>query len=90
MQLSKLQNLDRLSLLEAISLDDINNKSHHKLQVKDKQLKKIRDITSLLFAEIAIQRWQHIQWELLSSSDHVFLWTCNKRLNTVNIYSYEQ
>ena len=48
-QLSQLQSLKGVSLLEPNSLDDINNQPHHKLQTDDKELQKLENIMLLLF-----------------------------------------
>ncbi len=56
MQLSRLQNLEGVSLLESILLEDINNQPHHQLQAEDKRLQRFGDITSLSFAKAEAQR----------------------------------
>lgn len=61
MQLSKLQSLEDVSFLEPISLDDINNQTHHKLQMDNEHLQKLGDITLLLFTNAVVQRQQHMQ-----------------------------
>lgn len=55
-QLSKLQNLERISLLELISLDKINNNSYYEFQVDDEQLEKFGDITLLSFINAIVQK----------------------------------
>ena len=44
-QLSRFQNLEEISLPEPISLDNINNQPHHKLQIDNKQFQKHENIT---------------------------------------------
>ncbi len=53
-QLSRLPSLEGVSLLEPISLEDVNNQPHHQLQVEDERLKRLGDITSLSFANAAV------------------------------------
>ncbi len=60
-QISRVQSLERVSLLEPISLDDINNQSHYKLQTDGEQLQKLGDITLSSFTNAAAQRRQDIQ-----------------------------
>ena len=55
-QLSRLQNLEKILFLEPISLDDINNQSHYKSQTKDNQFQNLENITSLLFANKVLQK----------------------------------
>ncbi len=55
-QLSKLQSLEKVLLLKLISLEDVNNQPHYQLQAEDERLKRIEDITSLLFANGRVQR----------------------------------
>ena len=54
MQLSRLQSLEEISLLEPISLDNINNLSYHELQTDNKQLQKVGNITLLLFTNATV------------------------------------
>lgn len=58
-QLSRLQSLEGVSLLEPIQLDDINNQPHHELQFKDNQLEMLGKHTLLLFTSAAKRRRQH-------------------------------
>lgn len=53
-QLSRFQSLERILLLEAILLDDINNQPYHKLQTDDRQLQKLGDITLLSIINAAV------------------------------------
>ncbi len=55
-QLSRVQSLEGVSLLELISLEDINNHPHHELQTEDEQLQKLGDITLSSFTNAAAQR----------------------------------
>lgn len=61
MQLSRLQSLERILLLELISLDDINNLFYHELQEDNQRLQKLENFTLLLFTNAAAQKRQHIQ-----------------------------
>ncbi len=60
-QLSRVQSLEGVSLLEPISLDDINNQPHHELRMDDERLRKLRDITLLSFTNATAQRRRHMQ-----------------------------
>ena len=62
MQLSRLQSLEKISLLEPISLKSVNNQLHYQLQAEDKQLQRLRDIPSLSFANATAQK-QHVYSE---------------------------
>ncbi len=59
-QLSRVQSLEGVSLLELILLNNINNQPHHELCTDNKWLQKFGDITLLSFTNAASQRWQHM------------------------------
>ncbi len=60
-QLSRVQSLEGVSLLEPISLDDINDQPHHELQTEDERLQKLGDITLSSFTNAAAQRRRYMQ-----------------------------
>lgn len=60
LQLSRLQSLERVSLLKPISLDNINNQPHYELQIDDEQLQKLGNIMLSLFTNEAAQKQQHM------------------------------
>ncbi len=60
-QLSRVQSLEGISLLEPISLDDIKNKPHHELQTDNERLQKLEDIALSSFTNAAAQRRRHMQ-----------------------------
>lgn len=61
MQLSRFQSLERISLQELISLDDINNQFYPEVQADNQQLQKLENFTLLLFTNAAAQNRQHMQ-----------------------------
>ena len=52
-QLSRLQNLEKVSFLEPISIDNINNLPYHEFQIDNERLQKLGDITLLSFTNAA-------------------------------------
>lgn len=56
MELLRLENLEKILLLELISLDDINNQPQFELQTDDEQPQKLEDIMLLSCTNIAAQR----------------------------------
>ncbi len=61
LQLSKVQSLEGVSLLEPISLDDINNQPYHALQTDDERHQKFGDIMLSSFTNAAAQRQHYMQ-----------------------------
>ena len=59
-QLSRLQSLEGILLLELILLDNINNQLHHELQMDNERLQKLGNITSSSFTNAAAQKRPHI------------------------------
>lgn len=57
-QLSRLQSLEGISLLQPIELDDINNQPHHGLQAEDNRLQLLSEHTLLSFTRAAKRRRQ--------------------------------
>lgn len=53
-QLSSLQSLERVSLLEPILLNNMNNPPHHKFQIEDERIQKLRDITLSWFINAVV------------------------------------